>query len=150
MCVCGCAHVHPLIWSPGNNFSTVSFLWPSRLVQAVQFVTYIQLVLISNHNQVPPVLSKFFVVFLSPRLMQCQYLRIRWQLFLSNSLSSSHPWLCNDSIINKTRNVILYIFADYHISRVLSFNFTPSCHVSIFRSCLLPGPPFLFHEHGRW
>lgn len=31
---------HPLILSADNYFSTVSFLWLSRLVQAVKFVTY--------------------------------------------------------------------------------------------------------------
>lgn len=92
--------------------------------------------------RIPPSLSKFFVVFLSPRQMQCQYLKIMWQLFPPNSLSSSHPLLCSDSIINETRNIILYIFAEYHISRVPSFNFTPFCHVSIFRSCLSPGALF--------
>lgn len=62
--------------------------------------------------------------------------------FPSNLLSSSHPWLCSDSTLNKTRNIILYIFAEYHVSIVLSFNFSPFCHASIFRSCLHPDPLF--------
>lgn len=93
-------------------------------------------------TRIPSVLSKFFVVFLSPRQVQCQYLKIMWQLFPSNILSYSYPWLCSDSTLNKTRNIILYIFAEYRISIVLSFNFTPFCHVSSFRSCLHPDALF--------